>query len=65
MKKEKITIFIEDGIITTAYATNPSVEVNIISFDKDFDNPETLKQYYAAVDKDLKPIDPKIIHPHY
>lgn len=61
--KEVVNIFIVDGVIEDIYSTNPDIEVNVISYDREMDSKEELEKHYKKVRKEMQVIEGNIIHP--
>lgn len=61
--KEVVNIFIVDGVIEDFYSTNPDIEVNVISYDREMDSKEELEKHYEKVRKEMQAIEGNIIHP--
>lgn len=61
--KEVVNIFIVDGVIEDIYSTNPDIEVNVISYDREMDSKEELEKHYEKVRKEMQAIEGNIIHP--
>ena len=63
MQKEKVVVFIEDGLVTCSFASNPNIEIEAVSFDHDLDNTDELNRLFDECSKNMTPIQERIIHP--
>ena len=61
----KAVIFICDGVIETAYASDPNLDVTIVDYDGDLDDSEALKALYKTYEEErgMHQCSPRIIHP--
>ena len=63
MSKQKVVIFVHNGVVESAFTSDPDIEVTISNFDSEYDDQDREDAFWSECqNNNMHQVAPEIIH---